>query len=67
MPDCKIMETLSIEEAAAEIGTTPDTLRSWMKHGLIHIGIADRKDGSGKYNYTIFRAHLEKFKQGLII
>lgn len=67
MPDFKAMETLTPEEAAAEIGTTPDTLRSWMRHGLIHIGIADRKDGNEKYNYTIFRAHLERFKQGLII
>lgn len=62
------METLTPEEVAPMLGVSADTLRSWMRHGLIHIGIADKKDGSdSKYNYTIWRPHLERFMQGLII
>lgn len=67
MPDLTPMQTLTPEEAAQEIGVSADTLRSWMRHGLIHIGVADRKDGNGKFNYTIWRAHLDRFKQGLVI
>lgn len=64
----KKMETLTPEEVAPMLGVSADTLRSWMRHGLIHIGIADKKDGSAeKYNYTIWRPHLERFMQGLII
>lgn len=66
--ELKKMETLTPEEVAPMLGVSADTLRSWMRHGLIHIGIADKKDGSeGKYNYTIWRPHLERFMQGLII
>lgn len=66
--ELKKMETLTPEEVAPMLGTSPDTLRSWMRHGLIHIGIADKKDGSeGKYNYTIWRPHLEKFMRGEFI
>lgn len=64
----KKMETLTPDEVASMLGVSADTLRSWMRHGLIHIGIADKKDGSDcKYNYTIWRPHLERFMQGLII
>jgi hypothetical protein len=64
----KKMETLTPDEVAPMLGVSADTLRSWMRHGLIHIGIADKKDGSdSKYNYTIWRPHLERFMQGLII
>ncbi len=67
MPDLTPMQTLTPEEAAKEIGVSPDTLRSWMQHGLIHIGVADKKDGNDKFNYTIWRVHLDRFKQGLVI
>ena len=64
----KKIETLTPDEVAPMLGVSADTLRSWMRHGLIHIGIADKKDGSdSKYNYTIWRPHLERFMQGLII
>ena len=64
----KKMETLTPDDVAPMLGVSADTLRSWMRHGLIHIGIADKKDGSdSKYNYTIWRPHLERFMQGLII
>ena len=64
----KKMETLTPEEVAPMLGVSADTLRSWMRHGLIHIGIADKKDGSAeKYNYTIWRPHLERFMLGLLI
>ena len=47
----KKMETLTPDEVAPMLGVSADTLRSWMRHGLIHIGIADKKDGSdSKYN-----------------
>ena len=40
----KKMETLTPDEVAPMLGVSADTLRSWMRHGLIHIGIAeDRK------------------------
>ena len=52
--DLEKMETLTPEEVAPLLGVSPDTLRSWMRHGLIHIGIADVKDGNTKGNYTIW-------------
>lgn len=61
------LETLTSEQAASEIGVSAETLRSWMRHRLIHIGIADKKEDADKWNYTIWRVHLERFKQGLII
>lgn len=68
MEELKRMETLTPEEVAPLLGVSADTLRSWLRHGLIHIGIADKKDASGgKYNYTIWRPHLEKFMRGEII
>ena len=65
--DLEKMETLTPEEVAPLLGVSPDTLRSWMRHGLIHIGIADVKDGNTKGNYTIWRPHLERFMKGLVI
>lgn len=67
MQDIKAMETVNVETASAEIGVSPQTLRSWMKHGLIHIGVADKKENTDKWNYTIWRAHLDRFKKGEVI
>lgn len=62
------IETLTPNDVAPLLGVTPDTLRSWMRHGLIHIGIADKKDRSeGKCNYTIFLPHLKRFLNGEFI
>lgn len=62
------IQTFTPEEVAPIFGVSTDTLRSWMKHDRIHIGVSDKKDGSeSKYNFTIFRPHLERCIQGLII
>lgn len=66
MPNCAI-ELVSVEQAAEELNISPAKLRSWMRHRLIHIGIADRKEDAENWNYTIFRPHLEKFKNGEVI
>lgn len=62
-----VIELVSVEQAAKELNVSQSMLRSWMRHGLIHIGIADRKEDAENWNYTIFRPHLEKFKRGEVI
>lgn len=62
------IQTFTPEEVAPIFGVSTDTLRSWMKHGKLNIGVADKKDTSEcKYNFTIFRPHLERCIQGLLI
>ena len=62
------IQTFTPEEVAPIFNVSTDTLRSWMQHQLIHIGIADKKERSeSKYNYTIFRPHLERCIQGFLI
>ena len=55
------LETVTVKQAAQELGIDQATLRSWMKHDVIHIGIADRKEGKQKWSYTIYRKWLNEF------
>lgn len=62
------VQTFTPEEVAPIFGISAQTLRDWMKHDRLHIGVADLKETSEKkWNYTIFRPHLERCIQGLII
>lgn len=55
------IETVTVKQAALELGVDQATLRSWMRHDAIKIGIADRKEGKQKWNYTIYRSWLNDF------
>ena len=55
------IETVTVKQAALELGVDQATLRSWMRHNAIKIGIADRKEGKQKWNYTIYRSWLNEF------
>ena len=55
------IETVTVKQAALELGVDQATLRSWMRHNAIKIGIADRKEGKQKWNYTIYRTWLNEF------
>lgn len=56
-------QKVTVKDAAKELGIDPGTLRSWMKHNVVNIGIADRKDGSERWSFTIYRSWLDKFKE----
>jgi transposase-like protein len=56
-------QKVTVRDAAKELGIDPGTLRSWMKHNVIKIGIADRKDGKERWSFTIYRSWLDKFKE----
>ena len=40
------LEKVKLEDAAQELGVSVSTLRSWLRHRVIPIGIADIQDGS---------------------
>jgi hypothetical protein len=56
-------QKVTVRDAAKELGIDPGTLRSWMKHKVIDIGIADKKDGSERWSFTIYRSWLDNFKE----
>ena len=60
---CSYLQTVTVRDAAKELGIDPGTLRSWMKHNVVNIGIADKKDGSERWSFTIYRSWLDKFKE----
>jgi len=61
---CNI-ETVTVKQAALELGVDQATVRSWMRHNYIKIGIANLKDGKTRWNYTIYRKWLEEFKRSV--
>lgn len=52
-------------QAAQELGVSLPTLRSWMKHGHIHIGIYDKKDGKKRADIHVYRHMLDAEKRRL--
>lgn len=66
--EVKEMKHISITEAAAAIGKSPQTLRVMMQYDaegkspvrLVPFGTACKLPGSRKWNYTIYE---EKFKE----
>jgi predicted site-specific integrase-resolvase len=54
---------VTIEQAAQELQVSQATVRSWMRHQYIDIGIADKKDGNKKYCYIIYRKLLNEQKE----
>lgn len=54
---------VTVETAARELNVSAATLRSWMKHNYVQIGIADKKDGNEKYCYIIYRKLLDEQKE----
>ena len=57
------MDTVTVEQASKELNLSPETIRSWMRHRVIDIGIADKKDTAEHWHYVIFRKSLDRFKQ----
>lgn len=55
------LQTVTVKQAALEMGVDQATVRSWMRHNVIKIGIADRKEGNQKWHYKIFRTWLDEF------
>ncbi len=52
-------------QAAQELGVSLATLRSWMKHGHVQIGIYDKKDGKERADIHVFRHMLDAEKRRL--
>lgn len=52
-------------QAAQELGVSLPTLRSWMKHGHVDIGIYDKKDGKKRADIHVFRHMLDAEKRRL--
>ena len=52
-------ELVSTKQAALELGVSTATLRSWMKHKHINIGIYDKKDGCARAGCHIYRSMLD--------
>ena len=59
------MEKVKLEDAAKELGVSLATLRSWLKHRVIPIGIADIQDGKQKWKYVVYREWLDKYKENM--
>lgn len=53
-------------QAAQELGVSLPTLRSWMKHGHVNIGIYDKKDGKKRADIHVFRHMLDAEKRRLM-
>ena len=62
---CKA-ELVSTKQAACELGVSTATLRSWMKHQHINIGVYDKKDGSSRAACYIYRSMLDAEKRRLM-
>lgn len=61
-------ELVSTQQAALELGVSVATVRSWIKHQHINVGIYDKKDGREKAGYYIYRSMLDaEKKQRLLI
>lgn len=53
-------QRVSLPEAAAMLGVSPQSVREHMKRGLWDLGRAEKAPGR-RGNYYIYRAKLEKF------
>jgi hypothetical protein len=64
-------ERVSLKQAAAELGMSPQGVREYMKRGLIDIGVVlPNIKGKGKRQYFIYRDKLDRvlgknFKKGV--
>ena len=56
-------ELVSTKQAALELGVSTATLRSWMKHKHINIGIYNKKDGCARAGCHIYRSMLDAEKK----
>lgn len=59
-------ELVPTKQAAYELGVSTATLRSWMKHQRINIGVYDKKDGSSRAACYIYRSMLDAEKKRLM-
>ena len=59
------LQTVTVKQAALELGVDQATIRSWMRHNYIKIGIANLKEGKTRWNYTIYRKWLDEFKRSV--
>ena len=54
-------ERVSLKQAAAELGMSPQGVREYMKRGLIDIGVVlPNIKGKGKRQYFIYRDKLDR-------
>jgi len=59
------LQRVSVQQAALELNVDQATIRSWMRHNYIKIGIADLKDGKTRWSYVIYRKWLDEFKRSI--
>lgn len=59
------LQKVTVKQAALELNVDQATIRSWMRHNYIKIGIADLKDGKTRWSYTIYRKWLDEFKRSI--
>lgn len=59
------LETVSVVQAASELGLTPDQLHLRMQYGVLPIGEVFRRKHCKRYQYTIYRGLLDKYKRYL--
>ena len=55
--------TVTIQQAAKELGMTPLSLRELMAQGRINIGYAYQRHGCGKRKFFIYRHLLDEEKK----
>ena len=56
---------VSTAQAAKELHMSPLTLRYFMQHGQLPIGMAQKREGNKHYCYVIYRGLLDKYKAEL--
>lgn len=60
--DNDVSERVPLEQAAAELGMNPQSLREYMKRGLMDVGVVMPSiNGSGRRQYFVFRSKLDKY------
>lgn len=59
------LQKVTVKQAALELNVDQATIRSWMRHNYIRIGIADLKDGKSRWSYVIYRKWLDEFKRSI--
>ena len=54
-------ESLTVKEAAKEIGCNPQYLRERMQEGIWDLGTCVKPKGNKTFRYYVFRTKLDKF------
>lgn len=59
------LERVSVKQAAQELNLTPDQVRLRMQYEMLPIGEVFRRKHGKRYQYTIYRGLLDKYKRYL--